>query len=172
MSQPVTVTISVIVATCGRDTLTRTLASLAPQLEDGDEILVARRDHNPKGNATRDELMPRCAGTHLFWVDDDDVATEDALEIIRSAVAEDPDTIHVFRMESYAVHGQILWDVPKFLFGHVGGSMCVVPNKPDKLGSWVWAGGNGGDFHFLEETLKRLGREPVFHDDVIQRIRP
>lgn len=142
---------------------------MGPQLQDGDEILVARRDNNPKGNATRDELMPRCAGTHLWWVDDDDVATDDALDTIRPIVGDAPDTIHIFRMESYALHGQILWDVPRFVFGHISGQMCVVPNRPDKLGSWVHAGNLGGDFQFLESTLKALGSQPVFHDDVIVR---
>ena len=39
-----TPTFSIIVATCGRPTLTRTLESLAPQLEHGDELLVTFKE--------------------------------------------------------------------------------------------------------------------------------
>ena len=171
------VTLSVITATSGRDTLTRTLASLAPQLRDGDELLVVRRDNVPWGNATRDEAIKRAVGTHLWWVDDDDVATPDAFETIRRHVATDPGTVHIFKMEMPS--GVILHPDRIFRVGLVSGGTCVVPNTPDKLGTWLhderlWNNtpGEAGDFHFLSGTLELLGRDPVFHDDVIARIRP
>jgi hypothetical protein len=167
------VTLSIITATCGRDTLTRALASVAPQLGDGDELLVIRNDNAPKGNATRDEAIKRAAGTHLYWLDDDDVLADNALETIRLGVAEDPDTVHIFRMQG-DLHrngaSEVLWAEPVVRFANVGGSQCVVPNVPGKLG--MWAGDAGGDFRFLTETLELLGRDPIFHPEVIAQIRP
>ncbi len=173
------VTLAIITATNGRDTLTRTLASLAPQLGDGDELLVLRRDGVPWGNATRDEAMARATASHLWWMDDDDIATEGALEAIRQGVAEDPETVHIFKMQGRLYHGDqefVLWEEPKVEFCRVGGTMCVVPNIPEKLGTWVHTErdppGRCGDWHFLTQTLERLGREPCFHEDIIARIRP
>ena len=170
-----TPTLSIVMPTAGRDTLVRAFASLAPQLEDGDEIIVVRRDGVLCGNQPRDEAMRRCIGSHLWWMDDDDIATDGALEIIRREVAQDPGTVHIFKMR---MNGGVFWPQPTFIYGHVGGTMCVVPNLPDKLGTWVHAldygngVGRGGDFHFVRGTLDKLGREPIFHEDVIARIRP
>lgn len=172
-------TLSIITATGGRDTITRTLSSLAPQLEDGDEMIVVRRDDAPFGNRPRDEAMRRAAGSHLWWMDDDDIATEGALAIIRARVAQDPGTVHIFRMDATRRLGRILWDRPEVAFGCVGGTMCVVPNIPGKLGTWIhdrcYNGvevGAGGDFHFLTGTLALLGREPVWHEEIVAVIRP
>ena len=169
-----TPTFTIITATGGRNTLLRTLESLALQLRDGDEIMVERRDNVPWGNATRDEAIKRAAGSHLWWMDDDDVATPDALAIIREAVAQDPGTVHIFKMD----RGRegILWDEPKVVLSHIGGTMCVVPNIPGKLGSWVHTKhnppGKAGDFEFLVGTLELLEREPIFHEEIIAVIRP
>lgn len=172
-----TVTLSIITATSGRDTLDRTLASLASQLGDGDELLVLRRDGNPFGNATRDEAIPRCAGSHLWWMDDDDIATDGALDTIRAAVELHPEAVHIFRMDC---GDKSFWNGQEVTFGNVGGTMCVVPNIPGKLGVWAHAGrfnagladGNGGDFHFLTGTLSLLGSDPIWHEEIIARIRP
>ncbi len=170
-----TPTLSIIIATSGRPTLIRTLQSLAPQLEHGDELLVIRRDDAPKGNTTRDEAMPRAAGSHLWWADDDDVATDDALAIIRREVGRDPGAVHVFRMEGDVYHDgvrRVLWEDPAIRFGNVGGSMVVVPNIPGCLGTWEHPPVDGGDFHFLSGTLALLGRGPVWHPEIVALIRP
>jgi hypothetical protein len=131
----------------------------------------------PFGNATRDEAMPRCAGSHLWWMDDDDIALPDALDTIRHAVAKDPGTVHIFRME-YADGRPSLWMEPEVRRCNVGGTMVVVPNIPGRLGQWAhsqyWGdgrpAGSCGDYVFLTGTLERLGRDPVFHEQVIARI--
>jgi hypothetical protein len=170
------VTLSIIVATSGRGSLSRTLASLASQIGDGDEILVLRRDNVPKGNATRDEAIKKATGSHLWWADDDDIAAPGALETIRKKVAEDPQTIHIFKMKSGA--GYMLWEEPEFRLCGVGGPMCVVPNIPGKLGKWkhkknyTGAVGACGDYHFLAGTLKKLGTKPVFHKEIIALTKP
>jgi hypothetical protein len=170
-------TISIITATSGRPTLTRAIASLAPQLEHGDEMLIVRRDNTPWGNQARDDAIPRCAGTHLWWMDDDDMAATNALAIIRQAVAADPGTIHIFRM-AYEDRPVIIWQEQRFECGWVGGPMCVVPNTPGLLGQWQhnhaypgFKAGECGDWHFLSRTLELLGRPPVWHTNIIARIR-
>jgi hypothetical protein len=177
----VTVNLSIITATAGRPGLGRALASVAPQLEHGDELLVVRRDGAPRGNQPRDEAMGRCVGSHLWWMDDDDIATDGALVAIRAGVAQDPDTVHIFRMDatSQPEVGRVLWDEPVIEFGRVGGTMCVVPNIPGKLGTWIHdnsyggqAAGRGGDYHFIAGTLQLLGRDPIWHEEIIARIRP
>lgn len=171
-------TLSIITATSGRPTLGRALAALAEQIEDGDELIVMRRDHAPWGNATRDEAICRASGTHLWWMDDDDLPTENALKTIRDGVAEKPDTVHIFRIR-YEDQPLTLWRDPVFRVTNIGGSMCVVPNLPDQLGTWrhehsypeAPGVGRCGDFHFLKGTLKRLARDPIFHREIIARVR-
>lgn len=116
--------------------------------------------------------MPRCLGTHLWWMDDDDVATEGALAIIREKVARQPERIHIFKMQYNGKHGGILWADNHLTMGNVGGTMAVVPNVPGKLGSWVHPGIHCGDYHFLKQTLELQGGPPVFHPDIIAIIRP
>ena len=170
------VTLSIIVATSGRDSLSRTLESLATQIGDGDEILVLRRDNVFKGNATRDAAIKKATGSHLWWADDDDIAAPGALETIRREVAKNPGTIHIFKMKSGA--GNILWEKPEFRLCGVGGPMCVVPNIPRKLGKWThkknYTGivGACGDFHFLSGTLKKLHSKPIFHEEIIALTKP
>lgn len=161
-------TFSVIVPTCGRESLTQTLASLAPQIGDGDELIVLRRDDAPWGHAARDEAMPRCNGTHLWFMDDDDIAAPGALTTIREKVGVDPDTIHIFRMQNSG--GGVYWSDPVARYGNVGTPMMVVPNVPGKLGVWNDNGVYEGDWKFLSSTLKLRGDTPVFHREIVALI--
>ena len=164
------ITLSIIIPTQGRPTLLRTLESLTPQLEDGDEILIMRRDNVPYGNATRDEAIPRCLGSHLWWIDDDDIATPNALQIIRDGVSGSPGQTHVFRMQYGG--GNVLWGEKSYSCGNIGGAMMVVPNVPGKLGTWVHEGVSCGDWHFLKHTVQMQGGPVVWHEEVLQIIRP
>ncbi len=162
-----TPTFSIIVATCGRPTLTRTLESLAPQLEHGDELLVIRNDNAPWGHATRDEAMRRAKCSHLWFMDDDDIAADFALSEIRLTVAELPDAVHVFKMK----HGDlILWKDPVVRIGNVGTPMMVVPNVSGKLGSWGES--YEADGHFLIQTIALRRDIPCFHEQIVALIRP
>ena len=162
-----TPTFSINVATSGRPTLTRTLASLAPQLEHGDELLVIRNNEAPWGHATRDEAMHRAKGSHLWFMDDDDIATPYALEDIRGQVVQAPDAVHIFKMQ----HGTlVLWKDAVARVGNVGTPMMVIPNVEGLLGRWGTQ--YEADGYFLQETLALRQDEPVFHEQIVALIRP
>jgi hypothetical protein len=159
----------VIVPTGGkRMSLIETLSSIFPQLESGDEIILTRLDC-PWGHRARDLAMPRAAGTHLMFCDDDDVYVPNALQLVREQVLTEPDRVHLFAMRL----GQTVYEVTdgNVTIGRVGTPMIVVPNVPGKLGSWGESEYEG-DWNFLSSTLRIRGDEPIAHPDVIALIKP
>lgn len=160
---------SIIVPTAGRATLARTLASFTSDLEPGDEVMVLRSD-GEYGNEARDSAMGRAAGSHLLFMDDDDVYTENALPTIRQAVAVDPDRVHVFRMVNF--DRNILWTDPDLRAANVGTPMVCIPNQPARLGRWSNPLGPISDFGFITRTMELRGDQPVFHEEVVAVVRP
>jgi glycosyltransferase involved in cell wall biosynthesis len=165
----VPVTFSVIVATGGRPTLVQTLASVVNQLEPGDEVLVVRDDSGDAGDTPRNDAMPRARGSHLAFLDDDDVYVPGALAAMRRFARENPGRIGIFKLE-YAV-GNHRWVDPVLRYKNVSTQSFVVPNVPGRLGRWERRGRVAGDYVFIEETV-RLQGEPVFVDEVTVRARP
>lgn len=157
--------LTVIVASCGRPTLARTLDSVKPQLHRGDEVLVSVNNDCPWGHAARNQLMLVARGNTLLFMDDDDVYLPGALSAVRAAVAAEPDRLHIFRMR-YASGGE-LWTWPQVMQGNVSTQMIAVPNRPADLGTWGTR--YEGDLDFISST--KMG-EPVWHEDVIALIRP
>jgi len=128
---------------------------------------VARRDNAPWGHATRNECIARASGSHLWFMDDDDVATDDALTSIRAAVSARPGSVHVFRMKTSR---EILWRAPVAAVGNIGTPMMVVPNVPGKLAQWGTQ--YEADGHFLVDTLALRGDQAIFHKHIVALIRP
>ena len=148
--------LSVITPTIGRQTLYRTLASIAPQLRDGDEHLVIGDGEQPAaaaicrefavschagpvsgsyGTAQRDYGASIARGDWLLFCDDDDTYTPDALDNVRRAIADNPDTPHIFRMQRPR-WADTLWAVPAVFEGNVGTPMIVTP-RYDDMPLWV-----------------------------------
>jgi hypothetical protein len=150
-----------VIATSGRPTLTHTLAALTPQLEPGDEVLILRDNTGDWGHTPRNNAMPRCAGTHLIFIDDDDRHLKGALEYVREEVAHTPDRVHLFAM-AYQ-DGRVVQPRWPLQIGYVDTAMVCVPNTT--LGRW----GNRyeGDYDFIASALELRGDEPILHDDVI-----
>jgi glycosyltransferase involved in cell wall biosynthesis len=172
-------TISIVVPTTGRPTLTRTLASIAPQLRPGDEIIVVRDATGDSGDTPRMDAMRRARGTHLAFLDDDDVYVPDGLEKMRRFARANPDRIGIFKMEHRT--GTTHWreGEPILRYSNVSTQNFLVPNVPGKLGRWqtqaqpaspdaTWA----GDWVFLTETIALQGQEPLFVDEVTVYFRP
>ena len=156
-----------MIATSGRPTLTQTLAALTPQLVHGDEILIVRDSTGDHGNTPRNHAIPRCAGTHLMFIDDDDQHAADALQLVRSKVRARPSRVHLFSMvydDGRTVHPR--WPLQ---IGYVGTPMIVVPNQPGKVG--LWSQRYEGDYDFINDTMTLRGDAPVLHAEPIAAVR-
>jgi hypothetical protein len=167
------VCLSMLVATSGRRTLDDTLASITAQIESGDEILVYFDTSGDAGDTARNRMMPQACGTHLVFVDDDDVLLPGALRWIRRFARENPGRIGIFRL-NYGVEGPRSWSTEGDLWNTQTG-MYVVPNVPGKVGRWGSPpdapAGRQGDYTFICETVALQG-EPVWCEEAIQDVRP
>lgn len=166
------VAFSIITPTVGRKTLAAAVASAAPQLAPGDEILILRDASGDSGDTARNDMIARARGTHLIFLDDDDELRPNALATARAFASENPGRIGIFRM-SYGPRG-LVWQREGDLW-HTAGSMYVVPNVPGKLGRWAppdWSDiRRCGDWTFISETVALQG-EPIWRRDVLVEIRP
>jgi GT2 family glycosyltransferase len=182
------VKLSIVIPTIGRPSLERTLASCA----DADEIIVVldtargvtelpcQLPPNARlhvgmfgvvgGHAGRVAGIEMATGTHLAFMDDDDVYTRGAVELMRAAASDRP---IIFRMDHYS-HGN-LWRDQELRFGNVSTQMYVVPNDPARLGTWTphmpGLKEPGGDYTFIKETCERMGG-PVWRPEIIAKLRP
>jgi glycosyltransferase involved in cell wall biosynthesis len=158
-------TFTVIMTTKGRASVTDTFASFAAQLEPGDEFIMVRDSTGDYGDAAVNDAMPRANGTHLLFMDDDDVYAPGAFAAMREFAAQNPDRIGIFRMESTV--GTRIWNEPVFRFKNVSTQNYVVPNIPGKLGRWHTDSPDrrNGDWYFIKETAELQG-EPILVDKV------
>lgn len=194
-------TLSVITPTCGRSSLRATAASVLPQLRSGDEwilvgdgdqpyartISVKARELTPAkvvyieaahatsqfGNAQRDVAVRIAKGTHLCFLDDDDIWNPGAGDHFRSAATEQPDAVHVFKATwgpGHHWHGT-LWREPVFMESNVGTPMVCIPNRPS-LPLWMaWNRlGIVSDFAWLQAAVG--GRRIDWHCQNIATVRP
>jgi len=122
------------------------------------------------GHAGRVEGIKQATGTHLAFMDDDDEYTPGAMQLMREAACDVP---VIFRMAHYT-HG-VLWRNKRVQFGNVSTQMYLVPNDPERLGTWEpYAPGlaePGGDFTFMRQCVDKMG-EPVWREEVIAILRP
>jgi glycosyltransferase involved in cell wall biosynthesis len=163
------VTFSVIVPTRGRRSLAATLDSVAEQLEPGDEILVRCTQDEDFGNAARQSLLERAAGTHLVFIDDDDQLAYGALSAMRRFAEEHRGRVAIFRMRF--LDGRIVWTDPVLRERNVGSPMLLVPNVPGKLGRWENPEyPRMADWSFASQTVALQG-EPVFREEIVAHIR-
>lgn len=182
------VDLTVVIPTLGRPSLERTLASC----EDADEIIVVLDTARgctelpcdlPEhalftegyfgvtgGHAGRVHGISLAHGTHLAFMDDDDVYVDGAIELMRQAACDLP---VIFRMDHYT-HG-ILWRDPEVRFGNVSTQMYVVPNEPEYLGTWEphvpGLPEPGGDYTFMAETVAKMGG-PLWCKEITAILRP
>lgn len=155
-----------IIPTIGRETLEAAKASVAG----ADEVIVVTDSTGDHGYTARMKGMAQAAGTHLAFLDDDDVFTPGAIELFREAASDRP---VVFRMD-HPSHG-VLWREPTLEFGNVGTPMFLVPNVPEKLGKWEphmhGLAEPGGDFTFIAGCVDRMG-EPVWREEIVAVVMP
>lgn len=176
--------ISFLVPSIGRSSLSATLASI--ETEPGDEILVigelhklapfvtrenvvgrrVRFLHCPPGNdwghAERNWATPFAKGRYLAHIDDDDVYVPGTRAWMRDAIETTPNRPVLFRMHFPC--GITLWREPELRCGNMGTPCILIPNVPEKLGTF--GSFVGGDCHYME-TMKWRQDEIVWRPEII-----
>jgi glycosyltransferase involved in cell wall biosynthesis len=115
------------------------------------------------GGPGRNIGIQEATGTHLVFIDDDDVYLPGALQVIREIIATDPQALHVWRM--VARGGHTLWTERDVRVGNIGTPMFAVPRGC--AGQWTTR--YEGDFDFFEDSLIRAGGQVRWHEDVLVR---
>lgn len=197
-------TLCVITPTIGRPTLRRTLESGRLGTEDLWYVItdgpnedvsklcdVLETKHAPLeciempksgdyGNKQRDLAIrlssdgPEIFFDYFIFLDDDDIFTPGAVEVIKRETAKHYPRPIMFKMING--NGETLWRNHEVTPGNVGGSMFCCPNIPGKLGVWANGAGHRSDFEFMMGTLKKYGpgwrQHLVWSDEVIIHCRP
>lgn len=191
-------TISFLVPTAGRPEIECCLASIAPQLEPGDEVLVIGDTTDgplPDSQAIVASFGPQfqwleysghehtwghaqlnygiaCAqADYLCFNDDDDVWTPDAAATIRTQAVAHPEKLLLFRF--WSRFNVPFWDQRGLLApNHVGGHCLVCPNDKNRLGRWGHF--YQGDWTFIETTVELNGgaSSVLWFEDVLAVARP
>jgi hypothetical protein len=183
--------LSVLLATAGRHTLHRTLASLSNQAwQEGDEVMVvtdACHDdvlrllqagefhipwrhipiltgpHKDWGHTPRNLTMKQAQGDYISHFDDDDVALPSMVSDIHSQLTDIP-SVHMFRMIDYKTKNKVWTQTGLLRRKYISTQNIVHPNDPRKFGRW--ARFYGGDSVFIIQTAGYYPGHVHFHDVV------
>lgn len=172
--------ITTIVPTIGRPTLIDTLRSI--EMFPGDEIIVignVKESVVEYGNNTRVRYVPYAAGKdwghternvamtmvrtpYMAHIDDDDMFDYGTRALMADAIKQAPGRPTIFRMRF--PNGITLWQEPVIRCDNLGTPCFLIPNDPDKLGTW--GSFVGGDCWFLE-TSKWKPEEYNWREEII-----
>jgi hypothetical protein len=101
-------------------------------------------------------------GQYIAHIDDDDIYAPGHRALMQDAIQRAPGQPVLFRMQYPS--GATLWQEKVLRCGNVGTPMFLIPNQPEKLGTW--RSFVGGDFVFLEES-KWAPEEFVWREEVV-----
>lgn len=194
-------TFTIVMPTVGRPSLRAAIASCVDQLEEGDELIVVgdgeqdvsaetvgdfqpasifyvetQRAGSVYGNWQRTWAMELALGrsSHVAFLDDDDVYTPDALDIMRYCIGDDRESAHVFKAtwgQGHHWHGT-LWADPVVRESNFGTPQVVLPNRPYPK-SW-WDSNDRGivsDYGFLSAAIGECDGVR-WHDALVAVVRP
>jgi hypothetical protein len=194
MSEPL---LSVIIPTCGRDTLERTLRSMRCQAPARDlQLLVIADTHagthlaaldtvpalcaryeaicdgydggqHCVGQPQRNYGMTRADGAWLAFSQDDAAWTLGAWDAIAASIARPPRCPRLFRVQTW--QAGVVPRVERVRLANVDADCIVVPNVPNRLG--LWGLEYCGDFTFIRDTVLLWG-QVVWEPQVIALGRP
>lgn len=191
-------TLTVIVPTIGRRSLEDCLDSFAEDLRLGDAVIVAfDGDYNDEldgltqqfsedfsspswtylwgshlgcwGHLACNKALSHVKTTHVWRIDDDDVACDGAIDVIKDGIADYPQSVLIYKMffgKGHPASGITLWREPQARMGSIGTPMVVAPVCDARYGERY-----EGDFDYLTAVIEEFG-EPVWMEDVIAEIRP
>lgn len=193
--------ISIIIPTIGRTSLSQTLRSLVHQVHSEDEIIVVGdgqlrdvpslcdfwkirgvslqyfevwRSGSYVGTEQRDFGISKATGQWLAFLDDDDIYTRDALALMRPQLLAVMSKPHIFQMQYTNRQGKKLWDGKHFRICNIGTPMFVVPRRPD-LPKWFRPNlMSCADWAWISRVMSSLypGQTVEWHDSVICIVRP
>jgi len=188
--------LTILTPTIGRDSLRNTLRSYAHQMGDRDEYLIMGDTHNgalPQTETIVKEFDQRFryvptqstfgtwghseinAGIRMArnaWIisiDDDDIATPDALADIRVAIAEQPHPRPLF-FQFMAPWRDVLWFRRELNEGEVGGHCLCQPNVPGKIAFLTPR--YSGDFDYLVAASEHYAGDVAWIPKMIAWTRP
>lgn len=179
----------IITPTIGRPTLERTLTSA--KLSKNDEWLVIgdgpqsfsvvdmveklgspysyieHPKNNDCGNALKNFGMAISDKDYFLFLDDDDIFTPDAIELVRHYTEQTNGPI-IFRM--ITPQGETIWKDQIITPGNVGSGMVCFPNIFNKLGKY--GTGYSADFFFIEQTVKKWQGQITWAGEIITICQP
>jgi hypothetical protein len=184
--------ITVIIPTTGRESLWGTIGSLDPQLHEEDSLVVIY-DHDENGvgvnpffeshshdysmrylvrlggnygHTNRNRVLDHHVETsHVWTLDDDDIATPGALDAMRAHM-DDPWTIFRMHYGSGPANGITLPHSHRIAYGNLGTPMIFAPLTNARFGEHY-----SGDHDYAVELQELLG-EPVWAEETVAIIRP
>jgi glycosyltransferase involved in cell wall biosynthesis len=159
--------LSVLIASEGRETLNRAIASVQPQLKPGDEILVHINNDCEWGHASRNMMMRAARGDYFLFLDDDDEFTPNALKLVRAAIRRKKAGAYIFKMR-YA-DGDELWRQENVVLGNISTIMFCV--KAEVALGGTWSDNYEGDFDYMKE-LEGSGVLISWEPGLIGLVRP
>jgi hypothetical protein len=142
------VSIAVVIPAMGRKSLGDAVASIVPQLMFEDQLII-EMDWPLSldfGNRARDVGASKAQTTHIWFLDDDDIALPGALGAMRGAIEEDPLTGWVFQVDCA---GAILPNEERIQYS--GGCQCYLVPKPAP----EWTGQS--DLSWANQVNSRVG---------------
>lgn len=127
--------------------------AVAGLVADGVSVRILQPDEarGGWGGPARNYGVDCARGSHLLFIDDDDMYRPGAIVATRAMVADCPETMHVWRM--VARGGRVLWSKPVLRVGNIGTPMFTVPRRA----AGVWTGRYEGDFDFALSSVNRPG---------------
>ena len=172
--------ISVVIPTLDRSTLKRAVRSAAEADETiviGDRVKpsagrvrIKARPQSKRGASRAAELrnigMREAASDWVAFMDDDDVFTPDAIDLIRHAVTIP--ALYLFRMTTH--FAGVLWHHPVLEINNVGTPMIVCPSRGWR--PWPVEGYPSEDFGFADLNKDAWQGGVVFREEIIAIVRP
>lgn len=182
--------LSIIVPTHDGDGLETLFESVRDQLLPGDEVVVIGdtcdgelpeiqslvqaaghrylsfdAGHHCYGHCQINRGIQSARGDYLVFIDDDDCFPTGALAAIRRAAAAHAQPRPLMFAFYSRRHGRTLPPGHYVQESAIGGHAMVVPNIPDKLGTWECR--YAGDYDWIVSTLALWSAGPAWYDDVI-----
>ena len=174
--------LTVICPTIGRDTLGRTLRSIRAQAPaEAVELLVVGDTHadtfaedlrrvpvvcanwearylahdggcHAWGHPQRTAAVAHARGRWLWWLQDDDIAAQGAVDAIRIET-ERCRYPCLFRTRTW--QAGVVWKTPDLRLGNIDADCLVAPNMPPRI--HPWPNEYNGDFAMIEATVEEWG---------------